>query len=137
MTAGTILNSMKNRTPKQAILILICWLARIATALVFLFWGAFFVEHLMEWFVKPFPNVPPLKVFLAQFLHFLMLAGLLVTLRWPQVGSPVAILAAAIFLARTGANYPAFLTATILPVLVLTASWWALRRITTATPVSS
>jgi hypothetical protein len=75
--------------------------------------------------------------FLGQFLHFLMLAGLLVALWWPQVGSPVAVMAAALFLVRTGSNYPAFLMATTLPVLVLTASWWALRRIKPATSVDS
>lgn len=124
---------MITRNPTVTFLTVLCWLARAATAVVFLFWGAFFVEHLKEWFIEPFPNVPPPKVWLGQFLHFLMLAGLLVALRWPQVGSPVAIGAAAVFLARTGPNYPVFLTGTVLPVLVLIGTWWGLRRVRAAT----
>jgi hypothetical protein len=129
--------SMSTAERRPLALILLRWLGRIGAVLVFLFWGAFFIEHLMEWFVKPFPNLPPVKVCLGQLLHFLMLVGLLVALRWPQVGTPVVVVAAGIFLVRTGANFPFFLAGTILPVLVLLGCWWAGRRATPMPPVIS
>jgi len=126
---------MTNTNSKQIALTVLCWLGRIGTVVVFLFWGAFFLEHLMEWFVKPFPQTPPARVWLGQALHFLMLAGLLVALRWPQVGSPVVVVAAGIFLTRAGPNFPLFFAATILPVLVLLGCWWARHKAASLPPV--
>ena len=56
------------------------WAGRVLVAGVFLFWGGFFVEHLQEWFTRPFPGHPPLKVCAAMALHFLILAGLIAAL---------------------------------------------------------
>ena len=51
--------NVTNRT--RGILIGLLWLGRILTVLVFLFWGAFFVEHLIEWFAHPLSNPPPFR----------------------------------------------------------------------------
>ena len=53
------LMNVTNRT--RGILIGLLWLGRILTVLVFLFWGAFFVEHLIEWFAHPLSNPPPFR----------------------------------------------------------------------------
>lgn len=108
-------------------------LARALVVGVFLLWGAFFVEHTLEWFIAPFPHLPPLKVCLGQALHLLMLLGLLASLRWPRVGAVwVGVSAFAFFVDKAGANFPLFFGLTLGPVLlVLCCAWlegWMRRR---------
>lgn len=63
---------------------------------------------------------PPLKVWGAQGLHLLLLAGLLVSLRWPRLGVLwVAVAAFAFFIDKAGARFPEFFGITVLPVLLL------------------
>ena len=57
------------------------WLGRGLALLLFLFWGAFFVEHLAEWFSHPQAAPPPLRAWVAQGLHLVMLIGLALMLR--------------------------------------------------------
>lgn len=110
---------MKTNSRNRAVTLL-RWLARALVLAVFLLWGAFFVEHTREWFVVPFPQFPPLKVWLGQALHLLLLAGLLVSLRWPRVGGVwVAVAAFAFFFDKAGSRFPVFFGMTVLPVLVL------------------
>lgn len=68
------------------------WSARIAAALLALFWGVFFVEHLREWFVRPADTWPPVRVWVVMGCHALMLAGLIAMLRWGRTGSLVTAL---------------------------------------------
>lgn len=105
------------------------WLGRILAVLVFLFWGAFFVEHLIEWFAHPVSNPPPFHVWIGQALHFFMLAGLVVALRWERIGGVVVAVAGLLFLARAGANFPLFYAITMVPIALLVISGWAIRRI--------
>lgn len=108
---------------------LLRWLARALAVGVFLLWGAFFVEHTQEWFIAPFPHLPPLKVCLGQALHLLMLGGLLVSLRWPRLGAVwVAVSAFAFFVDKTGSRFPVFFGMTIGPVLLLLLCDWLDRR---------
>jgi len=101
------------------------WVARVLALAVFLLWGAFFVEHTGEWFVAPFPQLPPLKVCLFQCLHLLLLLGLLASLRWPRLGLIwVAVVACAFFLPVAGARFSIFFGITILPVLLLALCDW-------------
>jgi len=46
--------------PKFTFETLVRWLAQGLAVCLFLFWGAFFVEHVREWFIAPFPKHPPL-----------------------------------------------------------------------------
>lgn len=116
------------------LVMMIRWLARVLAVCIFLFWGGFFVGHLQEWFIQPFPQLPPLKVCVGQVLHFLLLAGLLVALRWEAVGSTLVIVASFAFLyGRTGSRFPVFFGMTVLPVLLLLFCWWHDRK-TSATP---
>jgi len=105
------------------------WLARGLAVCVFLLWGAFFVEHLLEWFVKPFPNHPPLKVCAAMALHFLMLAGLLLALRWKVAGGLLAIAAAFTFFYHiSGSPISLYFGLTALPAVLLLLCWSLDRR---------
>lgn len=68
------------------------WSARITAALLALFWGVFFVEHLSEWFVRPADAWPPARVWVVLGFHALMLVGLLAMLRWGRLGALVTAL---------------------------------------------
>ncbi|WP_337174743.1 hypothetical protein [Paludisphaera sp.] len=52
------------------------WLGKGLAALLFAFWGVFFVEHLGEWFIAPEAGWPPPATWFAQALHLAMLLGL-------------------------------------------------------------
>jgi hypothetical protein len=109
-----------NKHFRRTALSLTRWLARLLIVGVFLLWGAFFVEHTQEWFVAPFPQLPPPRVCVGQGLHLLLLVGLLVSLRWPRLGVVWVVVAAfAFFSGRTGARFPMFFGLTVLPVLLL------------------
>lgn len=102
----------------------ITWAARVLALLVFLLWGAFFVEHLIEWFIKPHPETPPPTVWFGQGLHLLLLVGLLVVLRWPRLGAAIVITSALAFFPRAGNHYALFTILTSIPALLLVACWY-------------
>ena len=109
------------------------WLARALVVGLFLLWGAFFVEHTLEWFVKPFPQLPPLKVCLGQALHLLLLLGLLFSLRWPRAGFVwVTATAGVFFYFMAGGRFPLFFGATVLPGLLLCCATGAIASATKA-----
>jgi hypothetical protein len=105
---------------------LLYWSARVLAVLVFLFWGAFFLENLL-WFLKPAAEWPPTRVWLLQLAHLAMLIGLLVLFRWELLGSALTIVAALVFFASVaGSRFPLLLGITILPaVLALLARFLA------------
>jgi hypothetical protein len=104
-------------------------LARGLAVGLFLFWGAFFVEHVREWFIEPFPKHPPLKVCLIVAMHALLLVGLLLSLRWELVGSLIVLISgAAFFFAVAGKSAPLFFGVTALPALLSLGCWWRARR---------
>jgi hypothetical protein len=63
------------------------WGGRVTAFLLFLFWGAFFIEHLSEWFIRSDGIYPPPGVWISQIFHGLMIAGLLLMLRWHKAGT--------------------------------------------------
>jgi hypothetical protein len=100
------------------------WVARGLAVCLLLFWGAFFVEHLREWFIAPFPNHPPLKVCLTVALHALLLIGLILTLRWELAGSLIVLAAGgAFFFVVAGKSAPLFFGVTALPALLSLWCW--------------
>jgi hypothetical protein len=110
---------MKPNAKKLALLVT-HWLARLFVLGVFLLGGAFFVDHTREWFLAPWPQLPPLKVCAFQALHLLLLAGLLASLWWSRLGLVwVSLAAGAFFLPAAGARALVFVGLTILPVLLL------------------
>jgi hypothetical protein len=94
------------------------WAARALSVVLFLLWGAFFVEHLREWFADP-AHLPPPYVFAMQGLHGLFLLGLLVGWRWELLGAGM-ILAAAVpfFWFAAGSNFLLFASVTCLPAVL-------------------
>ena len=72
------------------------WLGRGLALLLFLFWGAFFVEHLAEWFSHPQAAPPPPRAWVAQGLHLVMLIGLALMLQRDRLGAVVTALGTAV-----------------------------------------
>lgn len=74
--------------------------ARIASVVLLLFWGAFFVEH-MAWFTDS-SGWPPPEVWLAQGLHLLFLIGYLTSLLWDVLGSVLIAVGVVLFFGLIG-----------------------------------
>jgi len=70
---------------------------RLAAALLIAFWGTFFVEHVVEWFLSG-GDLPPPKVWFAMGGHLAMLVGLAILLFLPRPGSAVLLAGTALFL---------------------------------------
>ena len=66
---------------------IVCWTGRLLALGLVLFWGAFFVEHLQQWFLHPVKGFPPVWVWLGQLAHLVILIGLMALWRWPVIGS--------------------------------------------------
>ena len=117
---GVSLIRVMNQNSKNLVALIGIWAARALLVVVFLLWGAFFVEHLREWFVAPRPQIPPVKVYVFQALHLLLLVGLLASLRWARAGLIwVTLAAVAFFLPVAGIRGLIFAGMTILPVLLV------------------
>ncbi len=105
------------------------WTGRGLSLLLFLFWGAFFVEHMGEWFIAPKQGYPPPHVWVAQALHASILAGFLMMLRWDRLGTAVMVASTVAFFSVIGMNrfpWVALLNAAPLPFFIL--YWWESRR---------
>jgi hypothetical protein len=71
--------------------------ARVLAAALFAFWGGFFIEHLWQWFIVPFPRTPPLSVWFGQLLHLFILVGLVIGFKWERAGGVLVIAASVLF----------------------------------------
>ncbi len=90
-------------------------IARIGSLALFMFWGAFFLEHL-AWFEDP-STFPPATVWLAQGLHLLFLIGYLLSLVWEVPGSVMIAAGVVLFFGLTGgSNALWFALISLLPV---------------------
>jgi len=96
------------------------WVARLSAVVLFLFWGGFFIEHLSEWFIEPFPQTPPPAVWFGQFLHFLILAGLVIGFKWERAGGLLVIASSVLFLIDKA---PLFIPLTIVPGILYLFCW--------------
>jgi hypothetical protein len=103
------------------------WTARLTGLLLFFFWGAFFVEHLVEWF-SDFSHQPPTWVLVGQIFHGLMLVGFIVAWKWELPGAlMIVVFSSLFFLKIVGWGALVFLLITIIPA-ILHAIAWALSR---------
>jgi hypothetical protein len=103
-----------------------------------LFWGAFFVAHLEEWFLHPAQGFPPAWVWLGQLAHLTILVGLVALWRWQVAGSVLTIIGSVAFFgglaisqAISGRQYLSlleFLAVTIIPAVLSLACWFAQTR---------
>jgi hypothetical protein len=105
---------------RQQSLTILRWIARLIALALFLFWGLFFLEHISEWFIQPYPQVPPPKVWVGHALHFLILAGLLIGFRWELAGGLLTIIASFLFFADKA---PLFILPTIVPAILYLFCW--------------
>jgi hypothetical protein len=117
------------------VILVVSWTARLLALGLFLLWGAFFVEHMQEWFLRPEAGFPPPWVWGGQLAHLVLLVGLLMLLRWELAGAIVAILGAVAFfgglIAIAGARtltMTALLAVTILPALLSLGCRYARHR---------
>lgn len=95
------------------------WTARVSAALLVVFWGAFFVSHLSEWFIAPAVSWPPPGVWVAMALHGAMILGLLTLLRWELFGAALTTIATLGFYLAiappTGARSPVIVLISLIP----------------------
>lgn len=97
---------------------LFSWIGRITAMLLFFLWGAFFIEHLTEWFSDA-GHLPPFSVFLIQFFHLMMLLGYIAVFKWRVAGSVIIIVSAFIFFASIGAKAMlSFFAISIIPAVI-------------------
>jgi hypothetical protein len=114
---------------------IVCWTGRVLALGLFLFWGAFFVEHLQQGFLHSVKELPPVWVWLAHLAHLTFLVGLVALWRWQVTGSILTILGSlsyfgglAVSEATKGKPYLScleFLAVTIVPALLTLACWLA------------
>jgi hypothetical protein len=119
--------------PGALAIVLVSWTARLLALGLFLLWGAFFVEHVQEWFLHPAEGFPPSWVWGLQLAHLVLLVGLLMLLRWELAGAIVAIVGAVAFfggliiIAGAGplSKMIVFLAVTLIPALMSLGCWYA------------
>jgi hypothetical protein len=94
------------------------WGARAWAAALFLFWGAFFAEHMAEWFGRGMA-APPVGVMALHSLHGLFLVGLLIGWRWELAGGLLSLVAGvAFFLQAAGPNGVLYSLIGIVPAII-------------------
>jgi hypothetical protein len=105
------------------------WGGRLTALLVLLLWGAFFVEHLSEWFLRADGRYPPTWVWVQQAFHFAMLAGLALMLKWDRLGTVVMLAASIMFFGFIGLrNFSYFALINLVPVALFSVYWLARRK---------
>ena len=73
------------------------WIGKILALMLFLLFGAFFVEHMSEWFLGSAKELPPVWVWVAQGFQLFLLLGYLSVFKWPCFGSVLIVAAALAF----------------------------------------
>jgi hypothetical protein len=105
------------------------WGGRLTAALLVLFWGAFFVEHLTEWFMHGGGQYPPPRVWAGQALHLVMLVGLAMMVKWDRIGALVTVVGSAAFFLWIGYRRPLALPLmNLVPIACFTVYWLARRK---------
>jgi hypothetical protein len=83
-------------------ILLIRGIARIIGIGLCIFWGIGFVENLLRWFIKPFPQMPPLRIWLTIMPFAAMLMGFLIALKKEGLGGLIIVISALFFFLRIG-----------------------------------
>jgi hypothetical protein len=115
-------------TTRLRIAVIAKWAGRVTALLVFLFWGAFFIEHLSEWFLRGDGRYPPPRVWAGQGLHFCVLAGLAMMLKWDRLGAVVTVVSTAAFFLWIGYRGALTLPLINLIPIALFSVYWLARR---------
>jgi hypothetical protein len=105
---------------KRLIIVFSLWAARISALLLFLLWGAFFVEHLQEWFLRSDGQRPPQQVWIAQVLHWVMLVGLALVAFYPKAGAMITVAGTVLFFSWIGfKEFPYIALLNLIPVILI------------------
>jgi hypothetical protein len=111
-------------TKSAEVAVALRWLGRTLALLLLLFWGAFFLEHLSEWFLNAQGARPPTRVKISQVFHLGMLVGLALMLRWDRLGAVVTALGTTAFFVSIGLHsFPLIALLNLLPIACFAASW--------------
>jgi hypothetical protein len=111
------------------------WFGRISAVLLFLFWGAFWIEHLTGWFISPKNEWPPVSVWVGMVFHTMMLIGLALMVKWDKLGTLILVLGTVAFFTTihfTRFPFIAFLNA--IPIVFFSGYWlivYLQRKVTT------
>lgn len=138
--AGKQHNPKSGNSTCRVLLTVLKWSRRVIAGAIFLLWGAFFIEHVREWYLQPAPAQPPLWVGLCMVCHLAVLIGLLMILRWDRLGSFVTLLATVGFLAAIAigkgsvSNLPAIVLVNLIPIGIAIVSWLLGKRSTPVHP---
>lgn len=107
------------------------WFGRVTAGLLFLFWGAFFVEHTAEWFLRGDGKFPPVWVAVQHGCHFLMLVGLAAMLKWDRAGAVILTVSTFAFFGGIGfRGFPWIALLNLIPLLGFGAYWLGQRAST-------
>lgn len=105
------------------------WIGRIFAGLLFLFWGAFFIEHLFEWFMHPDQGLPPAWVWVGQILHFTMIIGLAIMIKWYLLGAIVTTIGTVAFFLSIGyKGFPFIAILNAIPIALMSMNWLINKR---------
>ncbi|MFA6469884.1 MAG: hypothetical protein WCW35_13380 [Bacteroidota bacterium] len=106
--------------------------ARILSLMLFALWGAFFIEHL-SWFTTESLDTPPLRIWLVQCSHFLLLVGYLISIKWEKIGSVLITVNAVLFFGYVaGRNALPFIIVSLFPVMIYGYCWMKQKHLTRA-----
>jgi hypothetical protein len=98
-------------------------LARMTAAGLCLFWGAFFIEHLQEWFLTENMARLPAFVWIAQGLHLLMIVSLALLIFRPTWGAVMTVVSTVAFFSWIGVRtFPYIGLLNLLPVVFVLLS---------------
>ena len=91
---------------------------QLLAGLLFIFWGALFIEHLSEWLLHRGGPWPPPGVRLARVLHFAMPVGLTLMLWRADVGTLATVVATVAFFSVIGMRtFPMMALLNLSPIL--------------------
>jgi hypothetical protein len=108
------------------------WAGRLTALLLLVFWGAFFVEHLTEWFLRGDGRYPPAWVWRQQSFHLVMLVGLGMMLKWERLGAVVMTIGTLAFFAAIGFHtLPVIALYNLVPIACFSVYWLARWRLNT------
>jgi hypothetical protein len=105
------------------------WIGRIVALALLFFWGAFFIEHVSEWYGHPLTAMPPWWVGLSMVCHAAVIVGLGVMLfrAWPRVWITLAgtlgFLGAVAIGKRTLSPLPYIVLVNLVPITLAIGAW--------------
>ena len=100
------------------------WIGLTISVLLFLFWGAFFLSHLFEWFLNSERESPPMPIWISMAFHQVMLIGLAITIKWDKLGVLITLIGTIAFFSSIGyRGFPYIALLNGVPLIFLGMYW--------------